>query len=273
MIYSITHNNILIILRPSTQDDMSNRFQGKNVLITGAASGIGKVTAELFSKEGARVFLADVQEDSGQEVTDKILKTGGKASFLKADVSDFEQVKELVTKAVESYGGIDIAINNAGIGGPMAPVDTMPIDEYQRVININQNGVFYCMNQEIQVMKKQGSGVIVNVASMAGLMGSPFTSAYVASKHAVVGMTKTAALELAKSNIRVNAVCPAFTITPLVTQLFELGPDYEEKLKKAMPMNRYGKPEEIAEAIVFLSSDQSSFSTGLCLPIDGGLSA
>jgi len=249
------------------------RFKDKVVVITGAAAGIGKGAALLFAAEGAKLMLADINEIEGKELAEEIRNNGGHAHFVKTDVSKKKDVNELMTACIDHFGKIDIGVNNAGVGGAFGPIETMTEEDYESVISVNQTGVFFCMQEEIKQMKKQGGGVIVNTASMAGLIGSANASIYVASKHAVVGLTKSAALENAKHNIRVNAVCPAFVLTNMVEELLNVDDSFREKLKGIMPMNRYGTTKEIAEAIAFLSSDQSSFNTGLCLPVDGGLVA
>lgn len=254
---------------------MNNRFEGKTVVITGAATGIGRESALLFAREGARLVLADINQELGEQTAMEIIEdTGVRAIFIKTDVTDKEQVEQLFASAVKEFGSIDIGVNNAGIGGPFGPLEQISGQDYSKLISVNLGGVFYCMQEELKLMKKQKSGVIVNTASMAGLRGSAYSSVYVASKHAVVGLTKSAALENARFNIRINAVCPAFTMTNMVKeQLLSVDPSYEEKLKKALPMRRYGTTKEIADAIAFLSSDAASFNTGLCLPVDGGLCA
>lgn len=248
-------------------------FEGKVVMITGAASGIGKTTAFAFSERGAKVVVSDIQEAAGNEVVAKIIEKGGEAIFVKTNVANKTDVQQLIQKTVEHFGRIDIAINNAGIGGPFKPTSMYSDEDWDQVIAINQTGVFYCLREELKVMAKQQSGAIVNISSIAGLKAMGNGCAYVASKHAVVGLTKAAAIEYARANIRVNAVCPVFTRTPLVEQLFEFGQGFEEKLIKGIPMRRYGEPNDISNAILWLCEEQSSFVTGLALPIDGGMMA
>lgn len=253
---------------------MIQNFTGKVALITGAASGLGRATALLFAEHGAKVIVSDITIDGGHETVKMIQDKGGEATFIECNVANEESVNNLIYKTVETYGRLDYGINNAGIGGIWTATHKYPTDNFEKVMAINTTGVFMCMRAELDVMTKQGSGAIVNVSSVAGLSGFPNNVAYAASKHAVVGMTKSAGLEYAKKGIRVNAVCPVFTITPLVTGMFDvIGDDMKDKLEASIPMKRFGRPEEIAEAIVWLCSDASSFITGHALPIDGGMVA
>lgn len=248
------------------------RFENKVALITGAASGIGKAAAESFAHEGAKVVLSDRNVELGEATTAAIKAKGYTAIFVAADVSNYEDVKRLIDRTVEEFGRIDIAINNAGIGGALAPTSHVEQADWDKVIAVNQTGVFYCLKEELRVMGEQRSGSIVNIASIAGLRGLPNQIAYVASKHAVVGMTKTSALEYARHGIRVNAVCPVFTHTPLVEQLLSARSDMEEKLLKTIPLRRFGEVEDIVNAINWLSNDASNFVTGMIMNIDGGQS-
>lgn len=253
---------------------MTQNFAGKVALITGAASGLGRATALLFAQHGAKVIVSDITIDGGHETVKMIQDKGGDATFIECNVANEESVNNLISKTIETYERLDYGINNAGIGGIWTATHKYPTDNFEKVMAINTTGVFMCMRAELDVMTKQGSGAIVNVSSVAGLSGFPNNVAYAASKHAVVGMTKSAGLEYAKKGIRVNAVCPVFTITPLVTGMFDvIGDDMKDKLEASIPMKRFGKPEEIAEAIVWLCSDASSFITGHALPIDGGITA
>lgn len=258
-------------LKPKNK--MNPLFANKVALITGGSSGIGRATALLFASHGARIVIADIATEGGEETVEMVKKHGVEAFFVKTDVSDATQVENMVNATVEKFGRLDIAINNAGTGGTWGRTAEHPLDAYRKVIAINQDSVFYGMHFQIKQMLKQGEGAIVNVASVAGLRALPNANAYVASKHAVVGLTKTAAIEYATKNIRINAVAPVFTITPMVEQIFQFGGEYEEKLRNTIPMRRYGKPEEIADAILWLCSPQSAFVTGLTLPIDGGMMA
>ncbi|HEV7351236.1 glucose 1-dehydrogenase [Telluribacter sp.] len=249
------------------------RFQDQVVIITGAASGIGRATALAFAAEGARVIVADVAAEGGQETVALIRQENGEAMFIACDVAQPEQLEQLVTQTVQLYGKLDVAINNAGVGGLFARTADVTAKEYHRVVSINMSGVFFGMQYQIRQMLRQGGGRIVNVASLAGLRGLPNSSVYTATKHAVVGLTKASAVEYARKNIRINAVCPVFTRSPLFDQLFELDPSYEERLKRNIPMGRYGQPADVAQAILWLCDPHNTFVTGMALPIDGGMMA
>lgn len=244
-------------------------LENKVAIITGAGSGLGKATAHLFAKEGAKVVVSDIDEEAGNEVVKAIEKENGKAFFIKADTSKPEQMEELVKKTVAKYGGLHIAVNNAGIGGAQEPVADYPIEDWQKVIGINLSGVFYGIKYQIPAMIKSGSGSIINMSSILGQVGSAGAAGYVAAKHAVVGLTKTAAVDYAKENIRVNAVGPGYVYTGLVNE-GAMGKEGITELESKHPMGRLGKPEEIAEMCLFLASDKSSFSTGDYYPVDGG---
>lgn len=252
---------------------MTKQFSEKVALITGAGSGIGRSTALAFAQEGAQVIVSDVAVDNGEETVQLIQDAGGEAHFVRADVANVEDVAQMVQTAVDRYGRLDIGINNAGIGSGWKRLADYEIEDWNRIISVNLNGVFFCMLHELKQMLQQGSGAIVNVASIAGLRGLVNSSAYTASKHGVVGLTKSAALEYATQNIRINAVCPVFTRTPLFEALFDINPTYEERIKKNIPMRRYGKPEDIAQAILWLCSENANFITGHALPLDGGMTA
>ncbi len=248
-------------------------FKDKVVLITGAGSGIGRAAAVAFAAEGAKVMVSDVNEDGGRETVTTIKKAGGIADFRKANVANYRAVVELVDDTVSTFGRLDIALNNAGIGGSRVPISNYELAEWDQVIAVNQTGVFYCMREELKVMAKQGSGCIVNTSSIAGLRALPMTVAYTASKHAVIGMTKTAALEYARYGIRVNAVCPVFTETPMVESLVAGQEELAQKLVKTIPLRRFGQVEDIVNAIFWLCDDKSSFITGQSLAVDGGQTA
>jgi NAD(P)-dependent dehydrogenase (short-subunit alcohol dehydrogenase family) len=252
---------------------MQYDFTGKTAMITGAGSGLGRATAILFAKNNANVVVSDINIEGGEETVRLIIEAGGKAVFIACNVANDLEVNALVNATIATYGGLDFGINNAGIGGKILPSHKYPSDNFQQVMDVNTNGVFYCMRAELDHMVSKGSGSIVNVSSVAGLLGFPQNIAYSASKHAVIGLTKTAGLEYAKKGIRVNAVCPVFTRTPMVDQIFEYDPSLEQKLEQTIPMKRYGRAEEVADVIVWLCSDASSFITGHALPIDGGIMA
>ena len=252
---------------------MAGQLDGKVALITGAGSGIGRASALAFAREGAKVAVADIVVEGGEETVRMVKEAGGEAFFIKVDVANAAEVEAMVNAVVDTYGRIDCAYNNAGIEGRLASTDEYPEDVFDKVIDINLTGVWLCMKYELPHMLKQGSGAIVNTASGAGLIGVAGMSAYVASKHGVVGLTKTAALEYAKSGIRVNSVCPGLIQTPMVERITADQPQLGEALVAAEPVGRTGKPEEIAESVVWLSSDAASFVTGHAMSVDGGFVA
>ena len=251
---------------------MPGRVEGKVALVTGGASGIGRATALTFAKEGAKLVIADMNEDGGHQTVHMITENGGEATFVRGDVSSATEVAAMITKAVETYGRLDCAHNNAGIGSrPRVLLHELLEENWDRVIGINLKGVWLCMKYEISQMLKQGGGTIVNTASIMGLVGSWSRSgAYNASKHGVVGLTKTAALEYATSGIRVNCVCPGYIRTPLLENLLTSQPEMEAPIVARHPIGRMGRPEEIAEAVVWLCSDAASFVTGHTMTVDGG---
>jgi NAD(P)-dependent dehydrogenase (short-subunit alcohol dehydrogenase family) len=246
---------------------------GKVALITGAGSGIGRASALAFAREGAKVVVADVIVEGGEETVRLIQQAGGEAVFMRADVSQAVEVEALVKKAVATYGRLDCAHNNAGIEGPGATTVEYAEAMWDRVIAVNLKGVWLCMKYEITEMLKHGGGAIVNTASTAGLVGYPRGSAYVASKHGVVGLTKTAVLEYAKSGVRVNAVCPGAIDTPMMGRITDHRPQRAARMAAAEPVGRMGQPGEIAEAVVWLCSDAASFVTGHAMAVDGALTA
>jgi len=246
----------------------------KVALVTGASFGIGKATATAFARDGAKVVLADVSAEAGQRAADEIGKTFDVPTlFVKCDVSKSADVERLMKNALDRFGRIDFAFNNAGIEGIPAPTDECTEENWQRTIDINLKGVWLCMKYEIPIMLKQGEGAIVNCASIAGLIGFPSIPAYTASKHGVIGLTKTAALEYAKKKIRVNAVCPGVIDTPMVERFTGQNAEKSAALASGEPIGRMGQPAEIAEAVTWLCSDRSSFVTGHALVVDGGWTA
>ncbi|WP_281542814.1 SDR family NAD(P)-dependent oxidoreductase [Maribacter aestuarii] len=248
-------------------------LKNKVVVITGAGSGIGAATAKLFGKHKADVIVSDINMENAEKVSTDIKNEGGKAFAFETDVTKFEQVENLLKTVVEKHKKLDVMVNNAGIGGKhQAKTADHSHEDWHNVIAVNQTGVFYCMQLALQQMLKQGHGNIVNVASLAGLKASGNNLSYSASKYAVVGMTKSAALEYGRKNIRINAVCPGFTHSALLEQLLAVSPDMGDKLKRFIPMGRFGEAEEIAEAICWLASDNSKFITGQTLTLDGGTS-
>jgi NAD(P)-dependent dehydrogenase (short-subunit alcohol dehydrogenase family) len=249
---------------------MNGRLEGKAALVTGSGSGIGRATALLFAREGARVIVSDVNVSGAEETVAAIQKKGGEARFIRCDVSKPTEVEALIRGAVEAFGRLDCAVNNAGISGAIGPTGDYPEEAWDRVIATNLTGVWLCMKQEIQQMLKQGGGSIANTASVAGLVGFPMAPAYTAAKHGVVGLTKVAALEYAKANIRINAVCPGLVRTPMITDTTSKNPQIEQALIAEEPVGRMADPEEIAEALVWLCSGAASFITGAALPVDGG---
>ncbi|HXG21329.1 MAG TPA: SDR family oxidoreductase [Methylomirabilota bacterium] len=249
---------------------MAGQLNGKVALVTGSGSGIGRASALAFAREGAKVVVADVVVEGGQETVRLITAAGGQGLFVKTDVSKAAEVEALIKQTVAAYGRLDCALNNAGVEGIFVSTVEYTEADWDRVLAINLKGVWLCMKYEIAQMLQQGGGAIVNTASGAGLVGVVGLSAYVASKHGVVGLTKTAALEYAKAGIRVNAVCPGVIETPMVARLTHNRPDLSEALVAGEPMGRTGKPEEIAEAAVWLCSDAASFVTGHAMSVDGG---
>jgi NAD(P)-dependent dehydrogenase (short-subunit alcohol dehydrogenase family) len=249
---------------------MAGRVEGKVALVTGGASGIGRATALTFAREGAILVIADRNEDGGQQTVHMITENGGEATFVQVDVTSASAVEALISKTVETYGRLDCAHNNAGIasGVPALTAD-YPEERWHQVIAVNLTGVWLCMKYEIVQMLHQGGGAIVNTASIAGLVGGAGGAAYTASKHGVIGLTKTAALEYATQGIRVNCVCPGYIQTPMTARGLS-DPERRAQIVARHPLGRVGTPEEIAEAVVWLCSDAASFVTGHAMSIDGG---
>ncbi|MGE5597248.1 MAG: SDR family NAD(P)-dependent oxidoreductase [Hyphomicrobiales bacterium] len=257
---------------------MAGRFEGRVVVITGAAGGIGRAAAVRFASEGARVVAVDLPSSPLEETIDAVAKTGAEALPVGADVTRADQVQAYVKAASDRFGGIDCFFNNAGIEGVFQPLTEYPEEMFDRVLAVNLKGVWLGMKYVAPVMRARGGGAIVNTASTAGLSATPSFIAYGASKHAVVGMTKTAALELARDRIRVNAVCPAPIATRMMSALERgLNPDQPELVRQAvlasLPLGRYGEPEEVAALAAFLCSDDASFITGGIYTVDGGMRA
>ncbi|MDF9797851.1 NAD(P)-dependent dehydrogenase (short-subunit alcohol dehydrogenase family) [Catalinimonas alkaloidigena] len=246
---------------------MEQIFKNKVALITGSSYGIGKATAIAFAQRGAKVVLSDWKDDV--DTLDTIHQVGGEAIFVKCDVSNESMVKSLIEETIRRFGKLDLAFNNAGIEGTPAPAPDCTRDNWDKVIGINLTGTWLCMRYEIPAMLSQGKGVIINNASIAGLVGFPGMPAYVASKHGLVGLTKNVALDFAKEGIRVNAVCPGVIHTPMIDRYTGGDQQVLEQFAEATPMGRIGQPEEIAETVVFLCSDAASYITGQAIAVDG----
>jgi NAD(P)-dependent dehydrogenase (short-subunit alcohol dehydrogenase family) len=247
---------------------MEKTFKNKTAIVTGGSFGIGRATAIAFAKAGANVIVADVIEDN--ETIDAITKAGGKAVFVKCDVAKENEVKAMVKAAIDNYGRLDYAFNNAGIEGLAGSTIDCTNENWERTIGVNLTGVWYCMKHQIPEMLKTGNAAIVNCASIAGLVGFPGLPAYVASKHALVGLTKTTALEFAKAGLRVNAVCPGVIKTPMIDRFTGKKKEAEQQFVAGEPIGRMGEPEEVAEVVLFLCSDKASFVTGHAMAVDGG---
>jgi NAD(P)-dependent dehydrogenase (short-subunit alcohol dehydrogenase family) len=244
-------------------------LKDKVALITGGSSGIGRAVALAWAREGAKVVVSDVDRGGGEETVGQVRTAGGEAIFIAADVGKPEECEALVRGAVEKFGRLDIACNNAGIGGPQAPTADYPLDGWAQVIGINLSGVFYGMKYQLPAMLKNGGGAIINMASILGAVGFAGAPAYAAAKHGVVGLTQTAALEYSAQGVRINAVGPGFIHTPMISAL-EDNKAVNDMLVAAHPIGRLGRAEEVAELVLWLSSEKASFVTGAYYPVDGG---
>lgn len=250
-----------------------NNFADKVVLITGAGNGIGRATALAFAQQGASVVVADMSRSGGEETTALITQSGGIASFILCDVTKDQDVQSMVDGTIEIYGKLDIAFNNAGIEIESSKLADGTEETYDKIMDVNVKGVWRCMKYQIPELLKQSVSAIVNTASIAGLGAAPKMSVYSASKHAVIGLTKSAAVEYGKKGLRVNAICPAVIDTEMFRRATENDPQKAEFVKSMHPVGRIGQPEEVAAAVLYLCSDLAGFTTGVALPIDGGATA
>ncbi|TAE13563.1 MAG: glucose 1-dehydrogenase [Bacteroidetes bacterium] len=247
-------------------------FSNKIVLVTGGAAGIGKTAVEKFAQQGAKIAILDMNPE-GRQVAEALQAQGTEARFWQTNVGDWEAMRTTHEEVIAHFGGLDIAVNNAGIGGVWSKLADYPMKDFEKVMQVNLYGVMYGMQLQIKQMLEQKQGIIVNTASVAGLKALSNSAAYVASKHAVVGITKAAAIEYARYNIRVNAICPVFTHTQLVENMLVFDRSMEDKLKKTNPLQRFSTVEEVANAILWLASPEASFITGQAMPLDGGMLA
>ena len=252
---------------------MSMRFSGQVALVTGAANGIGRATAQAFAAEGLKVVVADLDVLGGEETVALIQAAGGEALFVSCNVTQEADVQNLMARTVEAYGRLDYAFNNAGIEIEKGRLAEGSLDEFDAIMGVNVKGVWLCMKYQLPLLLAQGGGAIVNTASVAGLGAAPKMSIYAASKHAVIGLTKSAAIEYAKKKIRVNAVCPAVIDTDMFRRAYEADPKKAEFAAAMHPVGRIGKVEEIASAVLYLFSDGAAFTTGHALAVDGGATA
>jgi NAD(P)-dependent dehydrogenase (short-subunit alcohol dehydrogenase family) len=250
--------------------NQNGSYAGKVAFVTGAGSGIGRATALAFARGGASVVVSDISEQNARETARRIEELGGRALAFTCDVTRTEDVKAALDKTIETFGRLDFAFNNAGVEQKMVPTADLEEGEWDRIVNTDLRGVFLCMKHEIPLMLKQGGGAIVNTSSGAGVKGFKGQAAYVAAKHGVVGLTKAAALDYAPQNIRINAVCPGIISTPMMDRFTGGTPEGRERVIAQEPIGRMGKPEEIADAVVWLCSDAAAFVVGHAMVIDGG---
>ena len=251
---------------------MAEYFENKIAIVTGGGSGIGQTCALTFAGAGAKVVVADVQAEGGNETVALINGNGGEATFIETDVAIAKDVEALISRTVETYGGLDIAYNNAGIEPPVAKMADIVEEDWDKVISINMKSIWLCMKYEIKAMLERGGGAIVNMASVVGFLGQPEMASYVAGKHAVLGLTRTAALEYVADNIRVNAVCPAIVDTPMVERFTKGDAEVVAALTAQYPIKRLLDPQEVADAVLWLCSDKASYLNGHSLVMDGGFS-
>jgi len=251
------------------------QFSKQIAFITGAGAGIGRATALAFAGQGAKVAVSDINETTGQETVEQIKQAGSNAFFVRCDVADPAQIEAAINKTVEVFGRLDVAVNNAGIGGKFGKLLDQSKHDFDQMMAINVGSVFYGMQYQIRQMLGQENpgGRIVNVSSIAGVRGMPMGAPYSAAKHAVIGLTKTAALEYVRHGIRVNAVCPVYTHSAMVDDLIQAAPGMEDRMRRMIPMGRFGQPDEIAQAILWLCADDNAFTTGQALQLDGGMTA